>query len=76
MNCPKCNGETAVTDSRSREDIVHRRRKCMVCGYRFGTDEIDSYKYKLLKDTKEIVVEKMIEQMKKHIQFMERIIET
>ena len=40
MNCPICGGSTSVINSRTpTNDIVKRRRKCMVCGYRFNTVE-------------------------------------
>ena len=40
MNCPICDGSTSVINSRTpTNDIVKRRRKCMVCGYRFNTVE-------------------------------------
>lgn len=41
MNCPICNGETKVKDSRPDEDSVRRRRECLVCQHRFSTVEID-----------------------------------
>lgn len=41
MNCPLCNGPTSVVDSRPDEESVHRRRKCLDCGHRFGTIELD-----------------------------------
>jgi transcriptional regulator NrdR family protein len=40
MNCPKCNADTMVLESRRKVDMIHRRRKCLECGYRFNTDEI------------------------------------
>lgn len=42
MNCPLCNGPTSVVDSRPDEESVHRRRKCLDCGHRFGTIELDA----------------------------------
>lgn len=38
MDCPKCNGDTAVSDTRGN----WRRRKCKAeaCGHRFYTTEI------------------------------------
>jgi len=41
MNCPLCNGPTGVVDSRPDEESVHRRRRCLDCGHRFGTIELD-----------------------------------
>lgn len=41
MKCPKCNGNTKVTDSRCEDDCVNRRRVCLECGYRFSTIEVD-----------------------------------
>lgn len=45
MTCPHCGGETIVIDSRSQEDSVYRRRKCLVCEKRFSTTEIDIEMY-------------------------------
>lgn len=39
MICPKCGGNTKVTDSRSTRFTVHRRRKCTLCGHIFYTAE-------------------------------------
>jgi hypothetical protein len=36
MNCPECNGKTAVVDRRG----VKRRRKCLSCDHRFSTFEV------------------------------------
>ena len=40
MICTKCGGETKTIDSRKRRGTVIRRRECLVCGYRFSTEEI------------------------------------
>ena len=40
MQCPYCNGaDSKVTDSRSAEDSIRRRRECAACGHRFTTYE-------------------------------------
>lgn len=42
MNCPKCNTDTRVIDSRPHESGWRRRRACMAqvsCGFRFTTYE-------------------------------------
>jgi transcriptional regulator NrdR family protein len=39
MNCPKCESSTEVTDSRKKNKIVVRRRRCK-CGERFVTHEV------------------------------------
>ena len=40
MNCPYCGGqESRVIDSRSVDDGVRRRRKCLACNNRFTTYE-------------------------------------
>lgn len=41
MQCPKCKGNTKVTDSRPRYfgDAIYRRRKCLACGHKFTTWE-------------------------------------
>lgn len=43
MNCPKCNGETGVTNSRPTDDGPgpRRRRACVGCGHRFTTLEFE-----------------------------------
>lgn len=46
MNCPKCNKDSLeVIDSRSNSiynaPAIYRRRKCLECGYRFTTYEVD-----------------------------------
>lgn len=38
MNCPECNAESAVIDSRKRDNLTQRRRQC-VAGHRFTTLE-------------------------------------
>ena len=44
--CPVCGGKTEVLDSRSDCESVKRKRKCLECGYRFYTVEIDEDLYK------------------------------
>ena len=40
VQCPYCNGVySKVTDSRSAEDSIRRRRECSGCGHRFTTYE-------------------------------------
>ena len=46
MNCPVCDAETCVIDTRKQIDSVNRRRECTVCGHRFSTVEIDKDYYK------------------------------
>ena len=41
MTCPWCGGNTKVINSRPQEDIVYRRRECLICKERFSTTEID-----------------------------------
>lgn len=38
--CPKCFNGSGVTDSRSAEATIRRRRKCKVCEYRWTTYEL------------------------------------
>ena len=41
-NCPECEGETQVIDSREEKDgSIHRRRICVMCGHRFNTAELE-----------------------------------
>lgn len=40
MKCPQCEStKLAVIDSRTHEDYIRRRRKCIDCLYRFTTRE-------------------------------------
>lgn len=39
MKCPKCGGDSKVTDSRKAHDEIYRRRACKKCGYSFYTFE-------------------------------------
>lgn len=39
MDCPLCQADTCVTESRRRDAGFFRRRKCLNCGYRFSTLE-------------------------------------
>lgn len=39
MNCPECESETKVIDSRKKPGYIYRRRKCE-CGTRFSTREV------------------------------------
>ncbi len=39
MKCASCQAETAVLESRRRDDGMYRRRECPSCGARFSTME-------------------------------------
>lgn len=39
MNCLTCGGKTKVIDSRLVDATCRRRRVCLVCGFRFSTQE-------------------------------------
>ena len=41
MNCPKCNSNTLVKDSRPVGRLVARRRVCKKCSYEFFTEEVE-----------------------------------
>lgn len=45
MTCPLCNGKTMIWDSRHDDESVRRGRKCLECGYKFLTIEIDKDLY-------------------------------
>lgn len=51
MQCPYCNGvDSKVTDSRSAEDSIRRRRQCAHCGHRFTTYErIEAVQFQVIK---------------------------
>lgn len=39
--CRRCGGETRVVDTRyNSQGVKWRRRKCLVCGYRYHTKEV------------------------------------
>jgi transcriptional regulator NrdR family protein len=46
--CPTCQGEMRVLDSRYRRNQVKRRRLCIVCGERLTTIEIPAAEYEVL----------------------------
>ena len=48
VQCPKCNGESCVIDSRDGETARRRRRKCNSCLHRYTTYEIHSAEYERL----------------------------
>ena len=41
MYCKECGGKTIVIDTRSFENEVYRKRKCIVCGRKFFTAETE-----------------------------------
>ena len=45
MTCPQCCSKTKIWDSRMQDDAKRRRHKCLSCGYRFTTIEIDEDLY-------------------------------
>lgn len=57
MDCPLCLGQTAVIDSRHGGDHHKRRRKCLSCGIRFNTIEVDMDSY--------CKIERHVQQIKK-----------
>ena len=46
MNCPNCNAQLQVIDSRTINNKVRRRRNCINCNKRFTTYESFDYKIK------------------------------
>ena len=43
MKCPICESENIrVTNVRTREGKIYRRRKCLDCGEKFTTYEVDT----------------------------------
>lgn len=45
LQCPKCNGESRVIDSRDGETARRRRRRCLRCRHRYSTYEIHAAEY-------------------------------
>ncbi len=43
-NCRLCGGNAVVIDTRTTKDgHIRRRRKCLICGYRYNTLEVILY---------------------------------
>ena len=42
MNCPVCAGRTIINRTVADCESVHRRRKCLDCGYIFYTAEYET----------------------------------
>lgn len=52
MDCPKCgSGNGYVMDSRRAGGTVKRRRRCLDCGHRYSTMEVDAEKLRELERT-------------------------
>lgn len=45
VQCPRCNGESKVIDSRDGESARRRRRECLRCKNRYSTYEIHADEY-------------------------------
>lgn len=45
VQCPQCNGESKVIDSRDGETARRRRRECLRCRNRYSTYEIHADEY-------------------------------
>lgn len=52
VQCPACNGESRVIDSRDGEDSRRRRRECGSCKHRYTTYEIHAAAYDRLQALK------------------------
>lgn len=52
VQCPRCNGESKVIDSRDGESARRRRRECLRCKNRYSTYEIHAAEYDRLQATK------------------------
>lgn len=52
VQCPKCNGESKVIDSRDEESARRRRRRCERCKYRYTTYEIHADEYNRIRRLK------------------------
>jgi len=51
VNCPKCDAETSVIDSRFALGTVRRRRQCDACGHRFTTREVNQEDWESLRES-------------------------
>lgn len=52
VQCPKCNGESKVIDSRDEETARRRRRQCDNCNHRYSTYEIHADEYNRIRKLK------------------------
>lgn len=52
VQCPKCNGESKVVDSRDEELARRRRRQCNICKHRYTTYEIHADEYNRIRRLK------------------------
>lgn len=52
IQCPRCNGESKVIDSRDGETSRRRRRECLSCKHRYSTYEIHAEEYERLQALK------------------------
>jgi transcriptional regulator NrdR family protein len=52
VQCPRCNGESSVIDSRDGETSRRRRRKCNSCEHRYTTYEVHADDYERLQTFK------------------------
>lgn len=52
IQCPRCNGESKVIDSRDGESARRRRRECLRCKNRYSTYEIQAEEYDKLRALK------------------------
>ena len=52
VQCPECNGESRVIDSRDTDDARRRRRICLTCKHRYTTYEIHAAAYERLQTVK------------------------
>lgn len=41
MECPECEGNSKVIDSRKYAGTVYRKRECKTCRFRFWTEETE-----------------------------------
>nr|DAE50734.1 MAG TPA: Transcription factor S-II (TFIIS) [Bacteriophage sp.] len=42
MDCVKCGGDTKVADTRRVDHVTYRIRKCLECGHKFYTKEVET----------------------------------
>lgn len=54
--CPECHCLTEVLETRNRKDgVIHRRRVCQACAFRFTTEEVDFEEAKALRGLRKIL---------------------
>lgn len=55
IQCPQCNGESHVVDSRDEETARRRRRQCDSCHHRYTTYEIHADEFNRIRKLEPVI---------------------